>query len=208
MAVCRYMVTCPKWPECRHGGCRALTGLHGVLGTASLDHPQHHRHILRWPFMSRIARRHKTWGRGFWRFSGGALERFHQLVLPCPHALVPRGHETQGVAQQKWGFSALFSLDIADECHWCCTFVQSLSTLTDEQQSIKWIDGIRISFSDNGGAGPTELIGVGVRISEHGHLRKRGSWVEHIPEPGPREHNYVSSGVMPIFRALRRQLFW
>ena len=20
MAVCRYMVTCPKWPECRHGG--------------------------------------------------------------------------------------------------------------------------------------------------------------------------------------------
>ena len=23
MAVCRYMVTCPKWPECRHGGFTA-----------------------------------------------------------------------------------------------------------------------------------------------------------------------------------------
>ena len=23
MAVCRYMVTCPKWPECRHGSFTA-----------------------------------------------------------------------------------------------------------------------------------------------------------------------------------------
>ena len=44
MAVCRYMLTCPKWPECRHGGFTVrdtlLPGsqkkLHGVLGTASI----------------------------------------------------------------------------------------------------------------------------------------------------------------------------
>ena len=28
MAVCRYMVTCPKWPECRHGG---FTARHTLL---------------------------------------------------------------------------------------------------------------------------------------------------------------------------------
>ena len=133
---------------------------------------------------------------------------FINLYFVSLMPLFPAVMKPKGVAQQKWGFSALFSLDIADECHWCCTFVQSLSTLTDERHSIKWIGGILISFGDNGRAGPTELIGVGVPISEHGHLGKRGSWVEHIPEPGPREHNYVSSGVMPIFIALRRQPFW
>ena len=59
MAVCRYMVTCPKWPECRHGGFtardtllpgshRASAGVfpsvHGVSGHTETGCIPHHGH--------------------------------------------------------------------------------------------------------------------------------------------------------------------
>ena len=59
MAVCRYMVTCPKWPECRHGGFtagdRLLPGshraspgvfpsVHGVSGHTETGCIPHHGH--------------------------------------------------------------------------------------------------------------------------------------------------------------------
>ena len=59
MAVCRYMVTCPKWPECRHGGFttrdtllpgshRASPGVfpsvHGVSGHTETGCVPHHGH--------------------------------------------------------------------------------------------------------------------------------------------------------------------
>ena len=59
MAVCRYMVTCPKWPECRHGGFTArdtllpgshraspgvLPSVHGVSGHTETGCIPHHGH--------------------------------------------------------------------------------------------------------------------------------------------------------------------
>ena len=59
MAVCRYMVTCPKWPECRHGGFTArdtllpgshraspgvFPSVHGVSGHTETGCIPHHGH--------------------------------------------------------------------------------------------------------------------------------------------------------------------
>ena len=59
MAVCRYMVTCPKWPECRHGGFTArdtllpgshraspgvFPSVHGVSGHTDTGCIPHHGH--------------------------------------------------------------------------------------------------------------------------------------------------------------------
>ena len=59
MAVCRYMVTCPKWPECRHGGFTArdtlllgshraspgvITSVPGVSGHTETGCIPHHGH--------------------------------------------------------------------------------------------------------------------------------------------------------------------
>ena len=44
-----------------------------------LNHPQHHRHMLRWPFMNRIARRHKTLAHGFWHLWGVQWNAFINL---------------------------------------------------------------------------------------------------------------------------------
>ena len=59
MAVCRYIVTCPKWPECRHGGFTArdtflpgshraspgvFPSVHGVSGHTETGCIPHHGH--------------------------------------------------------------------------------------------------------------------------------------------------------------------